>query len=112
MLIFYAILSSCLAVLPPSSNQNTRQSEAHLFVEVAPNPSSSGIFSLETEGCHPEQWIQVRVVNVIGRTVIHQTLTPSQARRFTIDLNRFPRGMYLLEVVQGNCKQVERLMYR
>lgn len=112
MLIFYAILSSCLAVLPPVSGKDTRQSEGHIYVQVSPNPSSTGIFSIETEGCHPEQWIQIRVINVIGRIVIQQTLTPTQAARTSLNLSQYPQGMYLVEVIQGHCKQVRRIMYR
>ncbi len=112
MLIFYAILSSCLAVLPPVSGKDTRQSEGHIYVQVSPNPSSTGIFSIQTEGCHPEQWIQFRVINVIGRTVIQRALTPTEAARLSLNLSQFPRGMYLVEVVQGSCKHVIRILYR
>lgn len=112
MLIFYAILSSCLAVLPPASGKDTRESEAHIYVQISPNPSSTGIFSFETEGCHPEQWIQFRVINVIGRAVIQRNLTPTEAAHTYFDLSQYPKGMYLVEVIQGHCKQVRRIMYR
>lgn len=112
MLFFYALLSSCLAVLPPASGKDTRQSEAHIYVQVSPNPSNTGVFSIETQGCHPEQWIQIRVINVIGRTVIQRTLTPTEAARTHLNLSQYPQGMYLVEVIQGQCKQVRRIMYR
>ena len=112
MLVFYASLSSCLAVLPPGNGRDARQRDTTVSVQIAPNPSQNGQFHIGIEGCHPEQWIEVRVLNVIGRPVLHRTVSPTQSKRVFVDLGHLPKGMYMLEVVQGPCKYVRRIMYQ
>lgn len=111
MYLLYAILSSCLAVLPPADT-TTRRSDTHIHVQVNPHPYDSGRFSVRMDGCNPEQWVEVRIINVIGRQVMARTFTPTEAQHISLNFTHLPRGMYLVEVKQGNCKQVRRVLYQ
>ncbi|MDP5172494.1 MAG: T9SS type A sorting domain-containing protein [Bacteroidia bacterium] len=110
MYLFYAILTSCLAVLPPGSSRSQSQASASLQFQVSSNPSQDGSFYLDLSQCHQGDWIQIRITDVINREVKRISIPPDRGSRVHIDLSDKPPGYYMLEVVQGSCRQIRRLM--
>ncbi len=113
MMLFYVFVSACLTVLPPGHTRTQVQpSHTGLQFDIASLPNSRGVFLLDLSQCHQGDWVHVRVTDVINREVQRVSFPPQLGTRVHIDLRGKPTGMYLLEVVQGPCKQVRRLVHQ
>ena len=79
---------------------------------VYPNPSSTGKFFVELSGSAQQQASTIKVLSLIGKEVYRQELIPSGFdNRVQIDISRLPKGIYILEVSQGEQTQTRRLSY-
>ncbi len=113
MLIYCVILATCLTVLPPGTTSSVDSSRStSLQVQVSPNSGREGLFFLDLSQCHAQGWVEVRVLNVIGREMSRISLAPQPGSRIGVDIRHLPTGIYLLEVTQGSCKQVRRILYQ
>ena len=68
-------------------------------VSVFPNPSNSGVFSLEIHGANARQALSVEVTNMLGQRVY--TGTAKDNFRSEVDLSSLASGIYSLKVRNG-----------
>lgn len=81
-------------------------------MEVYVDPLDQNQFFVNMEGCNPEQWVELRIINVIDRQVFAQSYSPTEAQNIHLDFSMLPHGMYLIEVKQGECERVRRILYQ
>ncbi|SHI83576.1 Por secretion system C-terminal sorting domain-containing protein [Hymenobacter daecheongensis DSM 21074] len=89
----------------------SRNAELQKDLSVYPNPSASGVFSLQlTSGI--KAGTTVRVFDALGRQVLTQTLngTTVAAQRSTIDLSKEKAGLYTLELRTENGVAQQKLV--
>jgi len=68
-------------------------------VSVFPNPSATGVFSLEVHGANAKQALGVEVTNLLGQRVY--TGTAKDNFRNDVDLSGLAAGLYSLKVRNG-----------
>ena len=68
-------------------------------VSVFPNPSTSGLFSLEIHGANANQALSVEVTNLLGQRVY--TGTAKDNFRNSVNLSALASGIYSLKVRNG-----------
>ncbi|MEM6269341.1 MAG: T9SS type A sorting domain-containing protein [Bacteroidota bacterium] len=76
---------------------------------MGPNPSS-GSLKLRFTGDGGAEAIQVAVRDLHGALVHQETPLVSPGQDHNLDLERFPDGMYLVRVTQGNTTWTEKLL--
>lgn len=78
--------------------------------KVYPNPSTGAVtLTLETlsETSAP---LQLRVYSLIGQEMHTEMLSPfSGVKKMQLDLTKFPKGIYLLEISNGDKSRIKRL---
>ncbi|MDX1908478.1 MAG: T9SS type A sorting domain-containing protein [Bacteroidia bacterium] len=79
---------------------------AQIVASVYPNPSN-GLFNLEIQG-NPGVTYQVKVVNLIGQTIAEQQVEPHTRTRF--DLSNAPRGVYFIQISDGQEQLMRRVV--
>lgn len=80
-------------------------------LSVYPNPSTTGNFSVKFE-VEAQKLIQIKVFNLIGREVYREEISPSIGEyKASFDLHNFPKGVYMLEVSNGNQRMTRRLSF-
>lgn len=87
----------------------TKNSEVQKALSVFPNPSNSGIFTVQLDGGLKAN-SSVHVTDALGRTVYNRTLNNASsvtANGLTLDLSAQKAGLYTLEIrtVEGNAQQ-------
>lgn len=89
-----------------SQNVNTgiQVSKAESQFFAFPNPSSGKFKILKQEGIN-----QVKVFNMLGKQVF-MVLNPSREELDEIDLTRFKKGIYFMEISTGDKKRTEKIM--
>ena len=81
-------------------------------LNVFPNPSTDGIISLRFLASEKQDVITIKVYNLIGKEVYtHQLQSHEGEFQETISLSSSPKGVYILEVSNGDQKQIRRLSY-
>ena len=78
-------------------DESSSMQEMSLF----PNPTKSMVF-IEAEGLR-----QVRVFNLMGQEVLHQTV---EGDRFTLDLSSQPQGCYFIETTTEQGSTITKIM--
>ena len=79
-------------------------------INIVPNPSSSGIFSLKVTGVM-DQDLSITVTDQSGKTVFRDQAKPtSKDFERTINLSSSPRGIYLVKVQTGTNVKVEKMI--
>jgi hypothetical protein len=79
---------------------------------VYPNPSTTGDFTVEFSSLNPHQDIYIRVYSLIGKEVFSKTIPAANGfyeEQFSVQ--QMPRGVYFLEISNGEQKQTRRLSY-
>ena len=86
-----------------------RDAKLAAALQVYPNPSTSGLFTLTTQG-HDASFAQasLTVTDAQGRTVLRQAASGAQSR--TLDLQHQPAGFYLLRLDTPQGFVVRRLV--
>lgn len=80
-------------------------------LSVYPNPSTTGDFSVKFE-VETQKIIYIKVYNLIGREVYKEEISaPAGAYKASFDLHNFPKGVYMLEVANGNQRLTRRLSF-
>ena len=86
--------------------------QAPNLVRLAPNPSN-GVFSLRLSAAAlTDVDVDVSVMDVTGRLLMHRTLAPSDLAGERFDLGSVPAGQYTIRVLQGDKSQVSRLIIK
>ena len=81
-------------------------------ISVYPNPSTTGDFSVELREATPGTLITIKVYNLIGHEVFsRQVVVRTGLHREVISLHNAPKGVYMLELIQGQEKLSRRLSY-
>lgn len=80
-------------------------------VSVYPNPSSNGTFNVSFTAADNGSDIVIRVYNLIGREVFSDDVRAGQDFRGSISIGELPRGVYMLEITNGQQKVTRRLSY-
>ncbi|MDB5236069.1 MAG: hypothetical protein JWR44_3062 [Hymenobacter sp.] len=68
-------------------------------VSVYPNPSTSGVFTLEVRGANAKQGLNVEVTNLLGQRLFVGKAQDNFTN--TVDLSSLPTGIYSLKVRNG-----------
>ncbi|MFP4471016.1 MAG: M6 family metalloprotease domain-containing protein [Bacteroidales bacterium] len=82
-----------------SISQNNR-------VTIFPNPSS-GIFSVKT--IKPLEHASVRVMNISGQTILQQEVK-NNGNAFTLNLNGYPKGIYMISIKGREFSETHKLI--
>jgi hypothetical protein len=76
---------------------------------VYPNPTT-GSLTLTMETFGETQTLQLKVISLIGQEVYSETLSPfSGYKQISLDLSKFPKGFYLVEVSNGEKSRLKRI---
>ena len=77
------------------SAAGVEENETEKGVKIYPNPSSSGIFTIEFD--HADK---LKVVNVLGVSVMEEKISSDDSKK-SIDLSRFSNGVYFICLTDG-----------
>jgi Secretion system C-terminal sorting domain len=76
---------------------------------VYPNPTSGDI-TLTIRLTDPSQTVEFKVFNLIGQQMHTETITPfSGVRQVEFDLNKYPKGIYMIEISNGKESRIKRV---
>ena len=76
-------------------------------VTVYPNPSATGVFTLEVNGANAQKGLEIEVVNTLGQRMYAAMVRDNFAT--TLDLSRLAAGLYHLKVKNGGEYMVRQL---
>jgi hypothetical protein len=108
LLLITLALGSALA---QNSFQRFNTPEIVTNLSVYPNPSTSGDFSVKFN-VESQKMIQIKVYNLIGREVFRERISTNDgAYKGSFTLRNFPKGVYMLEVSDGNQRLTRRLSF-
>lgn len=122
MKYFYALLMLLFGITSPGlattgvpvPDESTQPSHERLLedLRVYPNPSTTGRFQIRFSTLDLEAKLVIRVRNLIGGTVYEQVLVAHHGLyEGTINLRSVPKGIYMLEVSNGEKKITRRLSF-
>jgi len=79
---------------------------------IYPNPTTSGDISIQFRVDLKQEKLTIKVYNLIGNEVYakEQSEYDDQYQE-TISLGAYPKGIYILEVSNGEKKEIRRLSY-
>lgn len=114
MKILYTLSLALLLTFSAFGQDNMRVAlEPPFLVELSvyPNPNA-GHFNVAFTTISAEDKVTIKVFNLIGREV-YRTQVSGVSGEFKerIDLHSAPRGIYMLEVSNGDKKQTRRLSF-
>lgn len=76
---------------------------------VYPNPSS-GAITLTIETFEAESALQLKVYSLIGQEMMKETLSPFEgAKQMRLDLTHLPKGIYMVEISNGEKSRIKRI---
>ena len=109
IILLSLLLGSALAQSPSS---NFGEVDLITNVSVYPNPSQTGDFSVKFEINKPQDRLQIKVYNLIGREVYRDHAAASQGQfKTSFSLQHLPKGFYMLEVTIGDKRITRRLAF-
>jgi len=114
----FTMIVFCLAVFAASAQVNflhsTDKQEDSFITElnIYPNPTTNGNISVKIDLNQQEEHITIKIFNLIGKTVYVQKITTFDTKvQENINLGTQPKGVYILEVSNGEKKEIRRLSY-
>ncbi len=108
LFIFTLALGTSLA---QNSFARFNTAEVVVNLSVYPNPSTTGDFSVKFDS-EESKLINIKVYNLIGREVYREQIsTQAGSQKTSFNLRNFPKGVYMLEVSDGNQRVTRRLSY-
>ena len=76
---------------------------------VYPNPTS-GAVTITIETLSETSDLQMKVYSLIGQEMYSESFTPfNGTKKFTLDLTRFPKGIYMVEISDGEKSRMKRV---
>lgn len=107
MKVFYTFFSFCFLLLSVGMYGQTSPSSRHvelssLTFSISPNPMTAGILHLQTE---TTQLKEIVILNLLGEKV-YVTHTYEN----TLDLQQLTKGIYFIQLKQGEKKGIKRLV--
>lgn len=112
LLIIFSFLTLSLgafAHMPTSGSMEVYASPFLKEFNVFPNPTSGNLtLTLETFG--ETQALQLKVYSLIGQEMYTETLSPfAGSKQVSLDLSRFAKGIYMVEVSNGEKSRMKRV---
>lgn len=83
-------------------------SQAVTLTSVYPNPSSDGNFTVKSKLFEGDEVTNITVTDLNGKILISSSINFNEEHR--LDLTNLPKGMYLLVLIQGEYKEVKKLV--
>jgi Secretion system C-terminal sorting domain len=76
---------------------------------IYPNPTS-GLLTLTMETFGETQSLEMKVYSLIGQEMYHESISPFAGfRQISVDLGKFPKGIYMLEISNGEKSKSKRI---
>lgn len=77
---------------------------------VYPNPTNGALtVTLETLGTESGE-MQLKVFSLIGQEMYTETVSPfSGVKRLSLDLTKLPKGIYMIEISDGEKSRIKRV---
>ncbi len=93
-----------------TSNDGTiiEQKAADLSVTISPNPATDNITVAYTTNASNN--CTINVINVTGERIISKTITNNAGGKVNISVNELSAGTYMVEVISGTSKTVQKLI--
>jgi len=77
---------------------------------IFPNPNT-GLFNVELTGLVNEQPMSVKIYNAFGQYILDRTQMPiGNEYNAQLDLSQFAKGIYLLQIQQGNWETIRKIV--
>lgn len=97
------------AHLPGSSTDEVYANPFLKEFTAYPNPTSGALtLTLETFG--ETQSLQLKVYSLIGQEMLSETISPfAGVKQVSLDLSKFPKGIYMVEVSNGDKFKMKRV---
>lgn len=104
-------MSILTATAQPTGKSGPKQSLDEKSLLVYPNPST-GIVHIAIAGAQGHK-MELRVLNVIGTVIYHETLTDLTDRTTTtLDLSKFASGLYYVKLDSEESSTMRKLVLR
>ncbi len=87
-----------------SASGGIEESSVEKGVKIYPNPSPSGVFTVEFDNAD-----KIKVVNVLGVTVMEERLSSVDSKK-SVDLTRYSNGVYFISLLNGSKKAEYRVV--
>ena len=114
MKLIYTLIVALLLSVSAFGQETARVALEPPFLaelSVFPNPNA-GKFQVAFTTIDSEERVIIKVFNLIGKEVYRREVSrPIGEYREPIDLNGAPKGIYMLEVSNGDKKQSRRLSF-
>lgn len=76
---------------------------------VYPNPTS-GAVTLTLETFDAESNLQLKVYSLIGQEMMKEVITPFEgSKQMRLDLTHLPKGIYMVEISNGEKSRIKRI---
>jgi hypothetical protein len=109
ILPFMFLTASAFAHLPKSVTEEVYAGTLLKDFSVYPNPTS-GALTLTMETFGETQTLQLKVYSLIGQEMYSEAVSPfSGYKQITLDLSKFPKGIYMVEVSNGEKSRSKRV---
>ncbi len=106
---FVTLTLSAFAHLPANAAVEVYASPFLKEFTVFPNPTT-GSLSLTIETFGETQNLELNVYSLIGQEMYSEQLSPfSGARQVKLDLSQFPKGLYMVEITNGDKSKMKRV---
>ncbi len=81
-------------------------------LNIYPNPTTTGNITININLDRQEETVTIKVYNLIGKTVFVQKINSFETElQEVINLSSNPKGVYILEVSNGEKKEIRRLSF-
>lgn len=106
---FLFLTAGAFAHMPTSATEEVYANPLLKEFSVYPNPTSGAItLTMETFG--ESVSLQLKVYSLIGQDMISEPISPfSGYKQISLDLSKFPKGIYMIEVTDGEKSRLRRV---
>ncbi len=97
-------------IMRPSNSSPTLLSEKQgLAYSIAPNPTSNYL-EIVFSGVAAAKDLKIRILSIAGVEMLNKTIPGKSSGNIKLDVQSFAPGMYIVEVISGDEKYIERIM--
>ena len=106
---FLTLTLSVFAHLPANVDIEVYSSPFLKEFSVYPNPTT-GALKLTIETFGETQNLELKVFSLIGQEMYSERLSPfSGLKQVSLDLSQFPKGLYMVEITNGEKSKMKRV---
>lgn len=109
--IFFSLLlsSAALAEAPATSYESIIGEPFLTEFNVYPNPTN-GPIAISYEATDPTQVMNLKIYNLIGQEMYKESFAPASGiRKVELQLDDYPKGIYMIEISDGQKKRIKRI---